>query len=81
MNWKIKTAIVGGVLLVISVLAFIVKVQYGTIERLKAIETSVVESKNIGNGIVRAQSSYATQKDLERLMKEQNLSIEAIKKT
>lgn len=79
-NWKTKTLIAGAVLLVIAVLAFIVKIQYDTIERLKAIETSVVESKNIGNGIVRAQSSYVTQAELERLLKEQGLSIDAIKK-
>lgn len=80
MDWKTKTGITGAILLVIAVLIFIVKVQYDTIERLKTIETSVVESKNIGNGIVRAQSSYVTQSELERLLKEQGLSIDAIKK-
>jgi hypothetical protein len=79
-DWKITAAIAGAVLLIIAVLAFIVKVQHDTIERLKTIETSVVESKNIGNGIVRAQAAYVTQAELERLLKEQGLSIDAIKK-
>ncbi len=80
MDWKTKTGIAGAILLVIAVLIFIVKVQYDTIERLKAIETSVVESKDIGDGIVRAQSSYVTKADLERLLKEQGMNIDAIRK-
>lgn len=80
MDWKAKTGIVGAVLLIIAVLVFIVKVQYDTIQRLKAIETSVVESKDIGNGIVRAQSSYVTREDLERMLRDQNMSLSDIKK-
>jgi hypothetical protein len=79
-DWKIMAAVTGAVILIITVLAFIVKVQYDTIARLKTIETSVVESKNIGNGIVRAQSSYVTQAELERLLKNQGLNIDSIKK-
>lgn len=79
-NWKVTTAIIGSVVLIIAVLIFIVKVQYDTIAKLKAIETSVVESKNIGNGIVRAQSTYATQADLDRIIKEQGLNLDEIKK-
>lgn len=80
MDWKAKTGIVGAVLLVIAVLIFIVKVQYDTIERLKFIETSVVESKELSEGVVRAQSSYVTKKDLERLIKEQDLDLGEIKR-
>lgn len=80
MDWKAKTGIVGAVLLIIAVLVFIVKIQYDTIERLKSVETSVVESKDIGNGIVRAQSSYVTRADLERILREQNISLNDIKK-
>lgn len=79
MDWKVKTGIVGAVLLIIAALIFIVKVQYDTIERLKTIETSVVESKDIGNGIIRAQSSYITRSDLERMIKDQNMSLSNIK--
>ena len=80
MDWKGKAAITGAILLIVAVLIFIVKTQHDTIERLKFIETSVVESKDLGNGIIRAQSSYVTKKDLERLLKEQKLDIDAIKK-
>jgi hypothetical protein len=80
MDWKGKAAITGAILLIVAVLVFIVKTQHDTIERLKFIETSVVESKDLGNGIIRAQSSYVTKKDLERLLKDQDLDIAAIKK-
>jgi hypothetical protein len=80
MNWKIKTGIAGIIILLIAVLIFIIKVQRDTIDRLKVIETSVVESKDIGNGIIRAQSSYVTKSDLERMLRDQGLSIEAIRK-
>lgn len=78
-NYKVKAIIIGSILILVSCLIFIVKVQYDTIARLKSIETSVVESKDIGNGIIRAQSAYVTQNDLERLLKEQNINIESIK--
>ena len=80
MNWKTKTGIIAAILLIVMTLAFIIKNQQDTIKRLQVIETSVTESKNIGDGIVRAQSSYVTKKDLETLMHEQQLNMEAIKK-
>lgn len=79
MDWKIKTAIVGSSIVLVSSIGFIIKTQYDTINKLKAIETSVVESKNIGNGIVRAQSSYATKSDLETIIKQNNLDIDKIR--
>jgi hypothetical protein len=80
MDWKTKTGIVGAVVLVIAVLIFIIKVQYDAIERLKFIETSMVESKKLSEGVVRAQSSYVTKADLERLIKDQKLDLAEIKK-
>ena len=80
MNWKTKTIIGATILAILSVLAFIIKVQNDTIERLKFIETSVVESKDIGNGIVRAQSSYVTKGDLKKLIDAQGLDLADIRK-
>ena len=79
MDWKIKAAIIGGSVLVISIMGYVIKIQHDTVERLKFIETSVVESKNIGNGIVREQSSYVTKKDLENMIKDQGIDLSAIK--
>ncbi|MCK9567900.1 hypothetical protein M0R72_02985 [Candidatus Pacearchaeota archaeon] len=79
-NWKTKAGVVGGTILVMSVMGYIIKIQHDTVERLKFIETSVVESKNIGNGIVREQASYVTKKDLENMMKDQGMDLASIKK-
>ena len=79
MDWKIKTAIIGSSLVFVTALGFIIKIQNDTITKLKIIETSVMESKNLGDNIVRAQSAYVTQKDLETLIKEQKLDLSTIK--
>jgi hypothetical protein len=80
MDWKIKTGIIGGIILIISVMGYVIKVQHDTVERLKFIETSVVESKTIGKDIIREQSSYVTKKDLENIIKTQGIDLSAIKK-
>lgn len=80
MDWKTKAGVIGGTVLVISIMGYIIKVQHDTVERLKFIETSVVESKNIGNGIVREQSSYVTKKDLENMINSQGMDLSDIKK-
>jgi hypothetical protein len=80
MDWKTKTIVAGGTVLLISAMGYIIKVQYDTVQRLKFIETSVVESKDIGNGIVREQSSYVTKKDLEKMVNDQGMDLAAIKK-
>ena len=79
-NWKTKTIVVGGTVLAMSVMGYIIKIQHDAVERLKFIETSVVESKNIGNGIIREQASYVTKKDLENMVKDQGMDLAAIKK-
>ena len=79
-NWKAKTIVVGGAVLIVSAMGYVIKIQHDTVERLKFIETSVVESKNIGNGIVREQASYVTKKDLESMVKDQGMDLAAIKK-
>ena len=80
MDWKTKTIVVGGSVLVMSVMGYIIKIQHDTVERLKFIETSVVESKDIGNGIIREQSAYVTKKDLENMVNTQGMDLAAIKK-
>jgi len=79
-DWKVKTAIIGAVLLILSGMAFIIKVQYDTIKKLQTIQQSVVEQKDIGDGIIRAQSSYLTKEDLDKLIKAQGLNLDAIRK-
>lgn len=80
MTWQGKAIAAGVLLILIAVLIFIVKVQYDTIDRLKHIETSVVESKELSNQVLRAQSNYATDKDLKTLMEKQGFDIGELKK-
>jgi hypothetical protein len=80
MDWKTKTIIGAIIALILSILAFIIKIQYDTIQKLKTIETSVVEAKNLGNNLMRAQGSYVNKSDLERMIKERDVNLDAIKK-
>lgn len=80
MTWQAKAITAGVILLLVAVLVFIVKVQYDTIDRLKSIETSVVQSKELSNKVLRAQSEYATNKDLKTLMEKQGFDIGELKK-
>lgn len=79
MDWKAKTGIIGAVAVVLFALFFIIKYQVDTINRLKAIETTVVQSKDLGEGLVRAQASYMTRKDLDRLIVENDINLDNIK--
>lgn len=80
MTWKIKAIIIASALVVIFAFGAVLKALYDAKQQLKYIETSMVESKQIGEGIIRSQGKYASREDLERIIKEQNLNLEAIKK-
>ena len=66
MDRKWKIGIAAAVILIIAFLLWLAKYQYDMLERQKLIESSVAEQKELANGIMRAQSSYATKKDLEQ---------------
>jgi hypothetical protein len=78
MNWKHKTGIIAGVILLIVALAFIIKQQYDMIERQRYAEQSVVEMKRLRDDIVRAQANYATKKDVDRIIKDSGVDLSAI---
>lgn len=77
--WVKFGVIVGLVLLIIGLL-FVVKTQYDISTRQAAIEKSVVEMKQIGDGIVRSQAQYATKDDLEKFGKELDINLDLIQK-
>lgn len=79
MNWKITAGIITGTILLIGSLLFVIKVQYDSINRLKVIESSIIESKKLQDEIMRSQSSFATAKDLETIIKQQDMNIKTIK--
>ena len=79
-DWKYKVAIGAGIAAVIASLLLVVKYQNDTIRRLEAVEKSIVAQKTLPGGTVRAESSYATKKDLETFAKNNKVDLKEIKK-
>lgn len=79
MSTKAKVWTIIGVVALICLLLLIVKYQYDIIQRQKAIERSFVEQKELADGIMRSQSSYATKKDIENYAKDIGLNLKPIK--
>lgn len=77
-SWKWKAAVVGGVILLLFILIFIIKQQQDALDRLQYAEQSVVEMKQLRDDIVRAQASYATRKDVERIIKDSGVDLGTI---
>lgn len=64
-----KVGAVIGVLVLLTCVVLIMKWQHDLIARQDAFEKSIVEMKQLGDGIVRAQSQYVSKKDLEDFAK------------
>ena len=64
---------------IISLLAYIVYVQQEIINSQSSLSTEVIELKKLNNDLVRSQSSYVTQKALEKTIKD-NLNLDDVKK-
>ena len=78
MNWKTKTAIAGGIIIVFAVLIFIIKQQMDIIAQQKYAEQSIVEMKELNGQIMRAQAAYATREDLEKFIKSTGVDLKPI---
>ena len=65
MGWKWKAVIIGGVVLLLAILVFIIKYQHDMLQKQRAIEQSMVEMKQLQDGVVRAQAKYVTKGDLK----------------
>ena len=74
---KILVAI-GGVLL-IGTLAFVVYNQMQLSRQQTAIQTQLVEQRQLVDGIVRSQNQYATKADVEKFAKDNGINLGAIK--
>lgn len=75
-----KILIFLGATLLIGMLAFIIYQQHQISTRQTAIETNVVAQKNLIDGIVRSQSSWATKSDMEQFAKDNKINLEVIQK-
>lgn len=78
---SLYTKIIIGIvsLLVICTLGFIVFKQMEISNRQIAIQTQMLEQKELVDGIVRSQNSWATRDDVEKFVKDNNINLEAIK--
>lgn len=79
MDTKTKIFGISAIILALAIMGFIIKYQYETIKKLEILEKKVDESKDIGNGIIRSQTIFASKDDLEKIIKDNNIDLSAIK--
>lgn len=79
---KLSTKILVGLgaMLVIGALGFIIYFQVEMSKRQQAIEQNIVAQKQLVDGIVRSQASWATRDDVEKLIKDSGINLKAIQK-
>jgi hypothetical protein len=79
MTLSTKILIWLGAVVLIGALGFILFKQIENSNRQKAIETSLVEQKQLIDGIVRSQSQLTTKADLEKYITDSGVNLAAIK--
>lgn len=83
MSLSTRALIIAGAILFVSILlggmGFIIYKQIENSNRQAAIESKIVEQKELVDGIVRSQSQWTTKADLEKFIKENNVNYNAIK--
>lgn len=75
-----KILIWAGAITIVGALSFIIYKQIDISRRQEAIEQNVVLQKQLVDGIVRSQASWATREDVESLIKNSGLNLKAIQK-
>jgi hypothetical protein len=78
-DWKVKSAIAAGIIILLAATIFIVKQQRDIIANQQKAEQSTAQMKQLRDDIVRAQASYATTKDVERIIKDSGVDLGPIK--
>lgn len=78
MSLSTKILIWLGAILVVGALGFIIYKQIEISKRQDAIEQNVVAQKQLVDGIVRSQASWATRDDVEKFIKDNNINLKAI---
>lgn len=77
--WSKFGKIIAVILIMLS-LGLIIKYQHDLIEKQTAIQDSVTQMKQLGDGIIRNQSQYVSKDDLDKFAKQANLNLDPIKK-
>ena len=78
MTLSTKILIWLGAVLVVGALGFIVFKQIQISNRQEAIESQIVQQKQLVDGIVRSQAQWTTRDDLEKWVKDNNVNLKAI---
>jgi len=75
-----RTAIVFSlvVAVIITILLFIVKLQYDALNKYKGVEDSIVEMKQLKDNIARNEAKYVTEERLKQFAKESNIDLKPI---
>jgi hypothetical protein len=78
MTLSTKILIWLGAVVVIGALGFIVYKQIEISNRQQAIEAQVVQQKQLVDGIVRSQATWATRDDVDKMIKDNGINLKAI---
>ncbi len=79
MSLSTKILIWLGAVVLVGALGFIIYKQVEISKRQEAIEQNIVAQKQLVDGIVRSQATWATRDDVERFIKDNNVNLKAIK--
>lgn len=80
MSFFNKILITLGIILTFGLLTFIIYKQDQSSKKQLAIESQIVDQKQLVDEIVRSKSQYATSNDLAKLAKDNDINLSAIKK-
>jgi len=75
----VKILVAIGAIALFGTLAFVIYNQIQLKHQQDAIQTQLVEQKQLVDGIMRSQSQYATKEDIDKFAKDNNVNLSAIK--
>jgi hypothetical protein len=78
MSLSTKILLIIGSILTLGLLSFIAYKQVEISTRQQAIEAQVISQKQLVDGIVRSQSSWATKDDVDKFIKDNGVNLKAI---
>ncbi|HVI42756.1 MAG TPA: hypothetical protein VM577_19285 [Anaerovoracaceae bacterium] len=76
----VKFGVIAGLVMLVACLIFVIKNQLDLAARQEAMEKSVVEMKQLGDGIIRSQSQYVSKNDLDQFGKSLSVNLDLIQK-
>lgn len=78
MSLSTKILLILGGIITVGLLGLIVFKQFEISSRQQAIEAQVVSQKELADNIMRSQASYATKDDIDKLIKDNGVNLQAI---